>query len=292
MKKILWVSDEPGWAYDINAQALALHMPQYEHHLLYTVSANKEVADQIIPGMDIVMAMNPLSFYMYSDFSKVFTIFDSVRALADVDKTKLSQVRGIICTNEKLSLIAKQYNKHWMLQTNGVDLEKYCPGDQKPTDFTLGFAANINGPYAIYKGWNVYQAAVEDLGGFVKQINVLYGTPSRIHPERMVPDFYHKISCLVLLSDDEGCSNVITEALACGIPIICTKVGYHGEMLQHGVQCLFVPKQVGAVKDAIWLMSRIGQYGIMSQAARQFAEQYHDIGVVAARYANFFEECI
>jgi len=290
MKKVLWISDEPGWAYDVNAKALATQMPQYEHHFIYTVSTNREQADLITPKMDIIVAMNPLSFYMYSDFHKVISVLDSMRALTDSDKSKLSQVSGIICTNKMLFDKASKYNQNVIMQTNGVDLEYYKPDYSKQSNiFTFGFAGNISGAYSIYKGWNVYQAAIKELLNEVAQFNVIYGV-NQLSADKMVSEFYNKIHCLILLSDGEGCSNVVTEALACGIPVIITKVGFHSHALIDGKQGFLVEKNIREVQERmIWMSKDKELYERMKKEAREFAVQNHDITKVAKKYAEIFE---
>ncbi len=288
MRNILWVSDEPNWAYDANAKALARYMSQHNHHFIYTVQKGKEAVDLIKDDMDIIVAMNPAGFYMYDEFNKVISILDTVRALNKSNEDKLSEVAGIICNNSFLYECYRNKNKNIILQPNGVDLAYFEPNENYPNrKFTVGFAGNIAGSYADYKGWNFYRRAVQLLK--VEMLNAVYDI-SQIAPDRMVPDFYHKIDCLILPSLNEGCSNVITEALACGVPVICTKVGYHGEYLQSQEECLFVERTVESVKSAIMeLKDNTELLSYMRGQARIFACKNHNIESVAQKYAEFFE---
>ena len=285
---ILWVSDEPGWAYDVNAKALSLNMPQHNHHFIYTCQQGPEGVGAIIDKMDVIVAMNPAGFYMYRNFDKVFSILDTVRAIGDSDQNIFPKVKGIICNNQFLFDFAKDQNENILLQPNGLDLNYFKP-KQSDREFTMGFAGNINGPYADYKGWTLYQEAMEYLPD-VKQESVLYGE-SRVDTDRMVPDFYHKIDCLILASINEGCSNVITEALACGIPVICTKIGFHGEALEHNKQCLFIERNIESIKSAIQYMKLHSTHvNQMKIQARSFACINHDIKKVAQNYSDFLEK--
>jgi len=291
MKKVLWVSNEPGWAYDINAQTLSKKMPQYNHFFLYTVYKGREDADLITPQMDVVVALNPLSFYMYSNFKKVVTTLNSHRALVDTRKEHLSEVAAIICANKMLYDFAITQNKNVYLCPEGLDLDDFKPkeNNEKNTIFTTGFAGQITGSYALFKGWPFYQDACNEIGNNIKQLNLIYGV-NQLPPNKMVIDFYYKIDCLVLLSESEGCSSVIMEALACGIPVICTKVGYHGHTLTDGKQCIFVERNYKSVKDAILkLKNDLSFYKNMQAEARKFASECHNINVVAKLYADVFE---
>ena len=288
MKTVLWVSDEPNWAYDVNAKALSANQPEFNHRFIYSSQQGPEGVDKVYNEVDIIMAMNPVGFYMYREFSKVISILDTVRG---IDKSKehiFSEVLGIICNNQFLFDYASKLNKNVILQPNGVDLNVFKPHEKVDKEFTMGFAGNVTGPYANYKGYNLYQEAMKSFPG-VKQLNVLYGT-SRIAPDRMAPDFYNKIDCLILPSINEGCSNVIVEALACGVPVICTKIGYHGHSLEHGKQCLFVERTVESIKNAIIKMRK--ESGLMRTACRHFACKNHDIEIVAKNYSKFFEKVL
>ena len=206
MKNILWVCDQPNWAYDINAKALSTNLPQYNHYYMYTAKHRKRDVDSVISDIDIIVAMNPLGFYMYGKFDKVVTILDSVRAVEDSKQDIFSKVAGIICTNNFLFEFAKAKNEKVILQTNGVDIDTYCPSSQfNNRKFTVGFAANIKGYRADYKGWPFYQEAVNSLSDKIEQLNVIYGV-SQIPSDKMVLEFYQKIDCLVLLSKNEATS--------------------------------------------------------------------------------------
>jgi len=289
MKQVLWISDERRWAYDTNARALAKNMPQYNHNFFYTAEVGPEAIENVKDSIDIFVAMNPAGFYMYKEFHKVISILDTVRAITGEHRVIFSNVAGIICNNGYLAKLADSKNENTLLQPNGVDLDHFVPAERQDRRLTLGFAGNIQGSYAFYKGWNVYQEAASLVD--VDQVNVLYGTESRLPPEKMVSDFYHKIDVLVLASQNEGCSNVITEALACGVPVICTKVGYHGETLLDGVECIFVEQTASSILNAIIKMQSYN-LASMGESARWFAEKHHDIKKVAANYAKFFERVL
>ncbi|MDQ7051485.1 MAG: glycosyltransferase family 4 protein [candidate division KSB1 bacterium] len=52
-------------------------------------------------------------------------------------------------------------------------------------------------------------------------------------PSREVEKLYNGFDVFCLSSVSEGCSNVILEALACGVPVVATRTGGNPELVQH-----------------------------------------------------------
>lgn len=67
-------------------------------------------------------------------------------------------------------------------------------------------------------------------------------------------EIYHKVDVFVFPTLSEGFSNALLEAMAVALPIVTTPVGAAGELLEHGVSALIVPK-----RDARALVDSIGQ---------------------------------
>jgi len=68
--------------------------------------------------------------------------------------------------------------------------------------------------------------------------------------ERLRP-WYQAASLFVLASSREGWPNVLNEALACGTPVVATKVGGVPEIVRHGENGLLMERSVEAIADAI-----------------------------------------
>ena len=205
--------------------------------------------------------------------------------------SQLSQCSAVIATSNELKAIADRVNKNVHLIPNGVDLKLFCP-PAKPVEkklFTIGFAGNIWGHGLDYKGYKYVIEASLRMWGEIGIKTCLHAHTQIPHDE-MPSRFYHLIDALVLPSIGEGCSNVVMEALACGVPVLLTKVGFHGEMLVDGENCLFISRDTSDIIEKIKRLKSDGALRLkLSVNGRAFAEQHHDIKVIAAQYAEIIK---
>lgn len=202
---------------------------------------------------------------------------------------------AVIATNRHLYEIAVRHNPNTHIVYNGLDLNKWKPNAVRT--FRAGFCGNISKPsYLTYKGYDILQDAIILLAGEgikIELADALYGD-GQIEHARMMPDFYYKIDCLVHPTAGEGCSNTVMEACACGVPIVTTReAGMHGELMQDGVDCLFVERTSESIAAALKkLYFDRHLLSTLSQGARAFAERYHDINVISAQYVQIFKDCV
>ncbi len=234
-----------------------------------------------------------------SDYKKVIARIGGMviddKNKADRHNLALNKVGAVIATNNQLYEIGKTVNGKTFLIPNGVDLDLFYPKEKSPyqkdqrENFTVGFAGNIWGPGQIYKGWNYYSKAIDRLIGEVDHYEVLFDYNQLEHDD-MPEKFFHKIDCLILPSKGEGCSNITMEALACGVPVLTTKVGFHGEMLKNGVDCLFIERNVAdIVEKVLKLRGSKKLQETLSKNGREFAEKNHDIRMIARMYDQVFK---
>ena len=59
MKRIVWIADVPGWAYDNRARRMASAMPQYEHVIVYNIVRNLASCLIDIVKADIIVCPDP-----------------------------------------------------------------------------------------------------------------------------------------------------------------------------------------------------------------------------------------
>jgi sugar transferase (PEP-CTERM/EpsH1 system associated) len=106
-----------------------------------------------------------------------------------------------------------------------------------------------------------------------------------------VPDVMRGLDCFVLPSLAEGISNTILEAMACGLPVLATRVGAAAELLVEGRTGLLV-----RAGDAQALAEGLQQLALdrgaaraMGQAGRLRIEHHFSLPAMVAAYQTIYE---
>jgi teichuronic acid biosynthesis glycosyltransferase TuaC len=157
---------------------------------------------------------------------------------------------------------------------NGVDLERFAPGDRAAARRELGLPATGDvvlgvGRLVSGKGFALAAAAVAALPGDVllalvgdgpERAAIAAAGGARVRflgtllPER-VAIAYRAADVVVLPSEREGWPNVVTEALASGAPVVATRVGgipqILGDPVAPGVGALVPPGDLAALTAAL-----------------------------------------
>ncbi|MCC6469812.1 MAG: glycosyltransferase family 4 protein [Alphaproteobacteria bacterium] len=147
---------------------------------------------------------------------------------------------------------------------NGVDLERFRPADPAEAQARLG----VEGPVLLSvghliprKGHDLVIRALADLDGFTLLIVGL--GPERANLERLAASlgvaqrvrfcgavdqaelriYYSAATMLVLASDREGWPNVLLESMACGTPVVATRVWGSPEVVGAPAAGILVPQR-------------------------------------------------
>lgn len=170
---------------------------------------------------------------------------------------------------------------------NAIDTSSFQPV-AGPEEFTVGFVGrNAESRESHIKGYRYFKTAVGILN--VKNKEATNSPGKRLKHEQM-PAFYNSVSCLVLPSLNEGCSNTTLEAQASGLPVITLKVGYHGEVGKDFEDIIFCTRSVHDIVEKIrFLKDNPAERKRIGGNARKFAEK-HSSDKIAKEFDKMFNE--
>lgn len=90
-----------------------------------------------------------------------------------------------------------------------------------------------------------------------------------------VPDWLAACDVFVLPSLNEGRSNAVIEALACGLPVVVSDRSFNREFLREDFAVFVDPMNPDAIGSGIqFVLNDQARYTLMSKNARRAAESY------------------
>ena len=105
-----------------------------------------------------------------------------------------------------------------------------------------------------------------------------------------VEDFFDTTCIFVQPSLAEGMSNVLLEAMACGLPVIVTRTGAATDIIQDSVNGLLVDTgSVEQICDAVRKIVSDADFAVrLGMSARTTIEENYSIDIVARRYMDMY----
>ncbi len=128
-----------------------------------------------------------------------------------------------------------------------------------------------------------------------KAVNLGCDEGIRFHGEvGNVEDFFDTTCIFVQPSLAEGMSNVLLEAMACGLPVIATRTGAAMDIIEDGVNGLLVDTDsAGQIRDAVQkIMSDEAFAQALGNNARKTVENTCSIDSVARKYIELYRELV
>ncbi len=128
-----------------------------------------------------------------------------------------------------------------------------------------------------------------ELEELAKQLNVF----SYVHflgYQKDIPGYLNAFDIFVLPSLSEGCSNVLQEAMATGLPVVASRVGGNPELIQHGYNgLLFTSNQVDELVDALtFLISKPDEARKLANNALKTVQEKFSLPVMVKNYENLY----
>jgi glycosyltransferase involved in cell wall biosynthesis len=106
-----------------------------------------------------------------------------------------------------------------------------------------------------------------------------------------VPEWLRTLDLFVLPSQAEGISNTILEAMACGLPVVATKVGGNAELVVEGETGRLVPASdpdalALAIRESVEDAERLCAQG---EAGRWRVEERFSMEAMVAAYLKVYD---
>jgi glycosyltransferase involved in cell wall biosynthesis len=194
----------------------------------------------------------------------------------------------VVCVSE---VVAGEVHRYYRLRPdavipNGIDTSVFTPRDMREARNRLGLMSE--GRYALFVGRVEHGKGVDlllegvGLAGYELLIAGSTGVSGAHHlgvlgPEALA-DAYAASDCVILPSRYEGCSLVVLEALACGRPLLTTRVGWMGTLLravpEYGALC--IEPSVESVATCLHSLPDI-EIEDLSSKARAFVLQHNSL---------------
>lgn len=239
------------------------------------------------------------------EFSMIYRFFS--RAIRKTWKS----ARSVIANSEDL-----RKNSHRFLQIeirvipNGVDTEFFKPPEKKDDVFRILYVGRLHRVKNVDILIRSYGRLLDNHSGMNMELWVVGEGPEQKDLIQLVKylgmekevrfwghrsksellDYYRRASVFVLLSENEGMSNTVLEAMACGLPILTTATGGSEDLIRgNGV---IVQKDVQVIADLLQeLMKTPARLEEMGVNSRKIAEGM-GWGRVAEEYFKIYKSCV
>ncbi len=194
---------------------------------------------------------------------------------------------------------------------NGVDTQRFKPSDEyahsRSRIVCVGRLVKIKGIDVLIESFSRLKRE-----GFPGQLDIVGAGPehSRLLKKALnfgcagavvfhgevgnVEDYFDNTCIFVQPSLAEGMSNVLLEAMACGLPVIATRTGAATDILQDGINGLLVDvDSAGDIYDAVQKVMNDETFArLLGDNARKTVEDTCSIDGVARKYMELYRELL
>lgn len=183
------------------------------------------------------------------------------------------------------------YVKNLYYATGAKDTNLFAPVDRPERDrasFIVGWTGNPSRPFKGFYDFVV--PSVEKAASLRPGISL----KTRFRgPLRTLPRFYDDVDVVVLASVGDAGPSCFSEAGACGVPAISTRIGSPAEVIRHGENGLFVDRSVDSIARAIvYLYDHRDLVKYMAQNIRRDIVEQWGYKVRAKLWDRVFEESL
>jgi len=203
----------------------------------------------------------------------------SHKCLTDIRKTvkQLNAFDSVSVNNTILFKALSPHVRNLQYTPNGVDTDFFVYKEKDRNDkITVGWVGNRD------RAAKRYKAILRPLIKRCNFCNFRIVAPSKSDPtselltREQMRDFYYDIDFFVVTSDAEGTPNPALEAMACGVPVVSSRVGNMVEIIRDGENGRFVNGSLGSYVVALSELSDIDKdaYVGMRRKTSEYIEEW------------------
>ncbi len=283
MKQINWITGgkiSTNWAYGTNARKLINKLPNYIHH----IDGEADVYD-IVVFFDILLMEKHIKHFPSS--KKILRLSGErpfIKLLhKKIDYLKTSNKADVVISVSDWILKYVNNKDNVYVIPNSVDLKMFNSNNYTaPNIFTIGFSGNIsNAEQKMFKGYDIVKETCEK---YNINLFVASRTINEIEHKSMKLLFYDNISCLLHPSISEGCSNTISEALACGIPVI----SHFPHLKKDSKSVVICERDVDNIKQCIDSVKH--NWKELSINGQKFIKENQDLDIISKQWEEIIEK--
>lgn len=202
---------------------------------------------------------------------------------------------------------------------NGVDMVQYAPGDRQSARELLGLPRDrqiilFGARHALSdrnKGFDLLCAALGQLSPELRHQStlVLFGETTRlplpslgmeiithgeVKDEAAIVALYRSANLLVVPSREENLPNMVSEAMACGLPCVAFDVGGIADQILHRENgCLVPALNTGALSAEIaWLLESADTRSFLERNAREHAVKSFSLERVSIQHLALYRQLV
>lgn len=242
MKKILFVVDTPGWAFDSQCKEIQKRLKGFHVDICYDITLRGVHMKQY----DYIHVMNWMDGTKHPQqvsagvCSHNYHLKWNQRA-----KEKMPKFKRLVCISRILEEKLAGRNANITYIPNGIDTDMFKVASNGH-EFTVGFVGQkTTGGFGKgrtnegVKKWDIkgFELILQPLIRKLKDkvsFKILDNDATNAIPYHEMPAFYKHIDVLICTSLFEGCPLPVLEAASCGKPVISTRVGIVPELIKHG----------------------------------------------------------
>lgn len=200
---------------------------------------------------------------------------------------------------------------------NGVDHHKFCPTNSQHLSPKRGITFGTVGRLAAVKNQrlliNAFAQLLQqvtasqnlrlvlvgegecraDLESLIAELGIAEQV-TLVGEQRDVADWLNQLDVFVLPSLAEGICNTILEAMACGKPVIATRVGGNEELVEHEVTGVLVPSnEVATLCQAmLQYLTQPQQLESHGKQGRERVESHFTLPLMVQKYQNLYGDLL